>query len=68
MDGAIAEYREVLRLNPNNSVCHNYLGVALERKGDRRSALEEYRSAYMLNPKDADYKQNYERLLQQVNQ
>jgi hypothetical protein len=39
----------------------------LEQKGDRQGALAEYRAAYMLNPKDPDYKRNYERLLQQVN-
>ena len=42
--------------------------LALEKKGDRQGALEEYRAAYMLDPKNATYKQNYERLLQQVNQ
>ena len=67
-DGAITEYREALRLNPNNALAHVSLGVALENKGDRRGALEEYRAAYTLDPKDADHKQNYERLLQQVNQ
>ena len=66
-DGEIAEEREALRLNPNNDLAHNDLGVALEKKGDRRGALEEYRAAYMLDPKNATYKQNYERLLQQVN-
>ena len=60
LDGEIAEYREALRLNPNNADAHNDLGVALEQKGDRRGALEEYRAAYMLDPKNAAYKQNYE--------
>ena len=67
-DGAIAEEREALRLNPNNASAHSNLGLALEKKGDLRGALEEYRAAYMLDPKEARYKQNYERLLQQVNQ
>jgi hypothetical protein len=40
----------------------------MERKGDRRGALEECRAAYMLDPKNVTYKQNYERLLQRVNQ
>jgi tetratricopeptide (TPR) repeat protein len=66
-DGMIAEEREALRLNPNNTSAHYALGVALEKKGDLRGALEECRAAYMLDPKDATYKQNYERLLQQVN-
>jgi tetratricopeptide (TPR) repeat protein len=65
--GMISEEREALRLNPNNDYAHFLLGFALEPIGDRRGALEEYRAACMLNPKDALYKQNYERLLQQVN-
>jgi len=66
-DGEITEEREALRLNPNNASAHNNLGRGLEKKGDLRGALEEYRAAYMLNPKEARYKQDYERLLQQVN-
>jgi Flp pilus assembly protein TadD len=67
-DGAIAEYREVVRLDPDASDAHYFIGMALEKKGDLRGALEEFRAAYMLDPKDVTYKQNYERLLQQVNQ
>ena len=63
----IAEYREALRLNPNNDLAHHNLGVALEWKGDHRGALAEYRAACLLDPKDANYRQNYERLLRQVN-
>jgi tetratricopeptide (TPR) repeat protein len=66
-DGEIAEERVALRLNPNNDLAHNNLGFALKKKGDLRGALEEYRAAYTLTPKNATYKQNYERLLQQVN-
>jgi hypothetical protein len=40
----------------------------LEKKGDRQGALEEFRAAYMLDPKNAAYKRDYERLLRQVNQ
>lgn len=65
-DVVIGEYREALRLNPNNDLAHFNLGVAMERKGNLQGALEEYRAAYLLNPKDADYKRNYERLLQRV--
>jgi tetratricopeptide (TPR) repeat protein len=66
LGGAIAEEHEALRLNPNNPIAHYALGVALEKKGDRRGALEEYRAAYKLDPKETKYKQNYDRLLQQV--
>jgi tetratricopeptide (TPR) repeat protein len=67
-DGAVAEYRDAVRLNPNNGFAYYSLGFALETKGDLRGALEEYRAIHMLNPENADFKQAYERLLQQVNQ
>jgi Flp pilus assembly protein TadD len=50
--------RIVLRLNPNNALAHNDLGFALEKKGDRQGALEEYRAATTLDPKDALYNLN----------
>jgi Flp pilus assembly protein TadD len=68
VDGAIAEYRETLRLNPIEKQAHYDLGAALEYRGDRQGALEEFREAYMLDPKNASYKENYQRLLQQVKQ
>ena len=39
----------------------------MEKKGDWQGALEEYRAAYMIDPRDTFYKQRYERLLQQMN-
>jgi tetratricopeptide (TPR) repeat protein len=65
-DAAMAEEREALRLDPNNALAHACLGMALGKKGDRSGALEEYRAAYTLDPKNVTYKQNYERLSQQV--
>lgn len=50
-DGAIAEYREALRLNPNYDTVHNNLGIALGHKGDTDGAIAEYREALRLNPK-----------------
>jgi Flp pilus assembly protein TadD len=63
----MAEFREAIRLTPNKAPMHFNLGVALERKGNPQGALEEYRTAYKLDPSDPDYKQNYERLMPQVN-
>jgi tetratricopeptide (TPR) repeat protein len=67
LDGAIAEYREALRLNHNDDMAHRNLGIALGQKGDRQGALEEYHAAYTLDPTNATLKQNYERLLHEVN-
>ena len=50
LDGAIAEYREALRLNPNDDEAHFNLGVALGKKGDWDGAIAEYREALRLNP------------------
>jgi Flp pilus assembly protein TadD len=66
-DGAIAEYREALHLNPNNGNAHYFLAMALERKGNNEEALAEYRAAHELAPQNPLYRQGYERLLRQVN-
>jgi Flp pilus assembly protein TadD len=66
-DGAIGEYREAVRLDANDKMAHAALAEALERRGDLPGALEEYRAAFMLDPRNATYKQNYQRLLQEVN-
>jgi Flp pilus assembly protein TadD len=59
LDEVIFEFGEALGLNPNDEATHFSLGVALEEKGDRRGALEEYRTAYTLDPTDAKAKQDY---------
>ena len=44
-DGAIAEAREAVRLNPNIAVAHANLGAALGWKGERDAEIEEEREA-----------------------
>ena len=63
-DEAATAAREALRLNPSSGLAHSFLGLALEMKGDRQGALEEYRAAYTLDPNNAQFKQAYDRLLQ----
>jgi Flp pilus assembly protein TadD len=41
VDGAIAEYREALRLNPNDDDPHVNLGLALAKKKDSKGAMAE---------------------------
>ena len=53
LDGATAEYRTALRLNPNYAVAHTGLGVALYDKGDLDGAITEYRTTIRLNPNHA---------------
>ena len=50
LDGAIAEYRTALRLDPNNVKAHYNLGNALWTKGDENGAIAEYRTALRLDP------------------
>jgi tetratricopeptide (TPR) repeat protein len=68
LDGAIAEYREALRLNPNDAKMHAILAGTLDLNGDKRGAMEEFRAASILDPRNARYKLLYRHLLQQVNQ
>jgi Flp pilus assembly protein TadD len=68
LNGMIAEYREALRLKPNSADAHYNLGFALEHMHNPLEALKEYRTAYELEPQNLDYREAYERLLQQVNQ
>lgn len=64
VDGAIAEFRTAIRLNPNDANAHFGLGLGLEMKGQLNEALDEYRSAMTLDPKllDGMAKTRYEKL------
>lgn len=53
LDAAIAEYREAIRLRPDNAEAHISLGAALEKKGDLKGAGNEYLEALRLDPKNA---------------
>lgn len=50
VDKAIAEYREALRLQPDDAYWHLALGLALIEKGDRQQAEEQMRVARLLAP------------------
>lgn len=50
LDGAIAEFREALRLKPDLPQAHNRLGIALRDKGDLDLAIAEFREALGLKP------------------
>jgi tetratricopeptide (TPR) repeat protein len=49
-DGAIAEYREALRLDPSLELAHYNIGQVLEDKGEVDGAVAEYRELLRLNP------------------
>jgi Flp pilus assembly protein TadD len=53
-DGAIAEYREILRLSPEIAENHFRLGMLLNRTQDSKGAISEFREALGLKPAYAE--------------
>jgi tetratricopeptide (TPR) repeat protein len=66
LEGAIAEYRTALRLNPNHANAHYNLGVVLQSKRDLEGAIAEYRAALRLNPSHATAHYNLGVVLQDI--
>jgi tetratricopeptide (TPR) repeat protein len=54
IDGAVAQFREALRINPRDEASHVNLGNALARTGMPRDAEAEYAEAIRLRPDDTD--------------
>lgn len=50
LDGAAHEFREAIRLKPDDPYAHNGLGIALSKKKDWDGAIEEYRETVRLKP------------------
>lgn len=55
IDGAIAEYRRALKIDPLNDLAHYSLGVVLQAKGDVEEAFRAYTEAIRINPNNATY-------------
>jgi tetratricopeptide (TPR) repeat protein len=51
--GAMVEYREAIRLDPNSAVAHSNLGRAMVNQGELEQALAEFREASRLEPTNA---------------
>ena len=54
MDEAIAEYRQAIRIKPDDAEAHSNLGVALQVKGQLDEAIAECREAIRLKPDYAE--------------
>ncbi|HEY2114233.1 MAG TPA: tetratricopeptide repeat protein, partial [Candidatus Angelobacter sp.] len=53
LNGAIAEYREAVKLKPDDMVLHGSLGAALSKKGEVDASIAELREAVRLAPDQA---------------
>ena len=54
-DGAIQEYRELIRINPEDALYHAQLGELLKQKGNIKEALYQYGAASQLDPGNKEY-------------
>jgi len=59
--------REAIRVKGDYTEAHCSLGVALGQKGQLQPALEEYRKAYEVAPKNPTIRGDYEKLLKRLN-
>jgi tetratricopeptide (TPR) repeat protein len=53
LDDAIAEFREFVRIVPDNATARNHLAGALFDNHDLEAAIREWRAAIAIDPKDA---------------
>jgi tetratricopeptide (TPR) repeat protein len=58
LDGAVAEYREALRVNPKHADARSNLGYALQLRGDVDGAIREYQEALRASPKHTTAREN----------
>ena len=54
-EGAIKEYSEALKIQPNNAEAYNGLGVAYRRMGKFELAIQNMSKGYNLNPLSSEY-------------
>jgi len=62
----IAEQRVAIQQAPSLAIAHFRLATALEHEGDSDEALREYRRASELDPGDANFQANYQRLAKEA--
>lgn len=53
-DGALEDYEESLKINPNYALAFNNRGVVRKAQGDLQAAFDDYNIAIRLNPTDPD--------------
>ena len=62
-DGAMAEYRAVLKINPDSKEAHNNLGNMFDDAGHPDEAMAEFQAALRINPKFVAAHNNFGSLL-----
>ena len=63
LDEAIAQYKQVLEINPNHENAHYNLGTVLFVKGDLRGAITQYQIVLEINPGHVNAQNNLAWLL-----
>ena len=64
LDQAATKFRHAIKLQPESSDAHRYLGVVLEKRGDTEGASDAYEKAVDLNPGDVVARQSLQKLLE----
>ncbi len=63
LDQAATKFRHALKLQPDSSDAQRYLGVVLEKQGNKDSASDAYEKAVDLNPGNLAARQSLQKLL-----
>jgi tetratricopeptide (TPR) repeat protein len=66
LDQAATKFRHAIKLQPESSDANRYLGVVLEKQGDKQGASDAYEKAVDLNPGDVAARQSLQKLLEPV--
>jgi tetratricopeptide (TPR) repeat protein len=62
LEQAAAKFQHAIKLQPDSSDAHRYLGVVLEKQGDTQGASDAYRKALELNQGDVSARQHIDML------
>jgi predicted Zn-dependent protease len=68
LDGAIAELQTLARQRPLQPGPHFRMAQLMEKNGEPRKALRQYREATELAPENQQFKEAYQRALHKMNQ